>query len=178
MTFPVAVGGTATVNVTVNSNNGFINSSNNTTTLPLSYTCTGVPALPTSEIACNIAPGNGQPTSATAITVSLATTPKTAMLHPMGASRIFYALLLPGLFGIVFAAGSPTRGMRLLGLIVVLSFSTLWLGACGGSSSNTQKNPGTPVGTYAVTISATTGGAVPLTNANTPPFTITLNVTP
>ena len=43
---------------------------------------------------------------------------------PFG-SNIFYALLLPGLFGIVFAAGSRTRTARLLSLIVVLGFSTL-----------------------------------------------------
>jgi hypothetical protein len=171
-TFPVAVGGTATVNVTVGSTNGFINGSNNTTALPLTYTCTGVPSLPTAEIACNIAPGNGQPTSAAAITVSLVTTPKTAMLRPMGASRIFYALLLPGLFGVVFLRGPRARSMRVLSLIVVLGCSTLWLGACGGSSNNVQKNPGTPVGSYAVTISATTGGANPLTASL--PITLTV----
>jgi len=164
-TFPVTVGGTATVNVTVNSTNGFVNSSNNTTVLPLTYTCTGVPALPASEIACNIAPGNGQPTSSASITVSLVTTPKTAMLHPMRGSRIFYAFLLPGLFGVMFASGSRRRTLRMLGLVVVLSCSTLWLGACGGSSSSVQKNPGTPTGSYAVTINATTGGANPETGS-------------
>jgi hypothetical protein len=94
---------------------------------------------------------------------------------PLGrGTRIFYALLLPGLFGIVFAAGSRTRAMRLLSLIVVLGFSTLWLGACGGGSSgNGTKNPGTTPGTYTVTISGTTGGANAIT---APPLTITLNV--
>ncbi len=74
-------------------------------------------------------------------------------------------------------AGSRTRGLRLLSLIVVLSFSTLWLGSCGGgSSSNTNpKNPGTPRGTYTVTIGATTGGANPVTDS-TAPFTIQLVV--
>jgi len=72
-------------------------------------------------------------------------------------------------------AGSRTRGVRLLSLIVVLAFSTLWLGACGGGGSNTQKNPGTPPGDYVVTITATTGGSVPLTNASAP-LTFTLHV--
>jgi len=175
-TFPVPVGGTAVVNVAVSGTNGFIVGSNNTTALPLTYTCTGVPSLPTAEISCQVSPGAGQPTSATAVTISLVTTPVTTQLRPLGRSRrIFYALLLPGLFGVVFVAGSRTRGLRLLSLIVVLGFSTLWLVACGGSSNNTQKNPGTPPGSYVVTISATTGGAVPLTNSNAP-FTITLNV--
>jgi hypothetical protein len=113
------------------------------------------------------------------VTVSLVTTPVTTkLIRPTmgGGSRIFYALLLPGLFGIVFAAGSRGR-MRLLSLIVGLGCSTLWLGACGGSSSNnnTLKNSGTPTGSYVVTISATTGGASPLMNTNAP-FTITLQV--
>jgi hypothetical protein len=84
-------------------------------------------------------------------------------------------MLLPGLFGVVLLAGSRTRSVRLLSLIVVLGCSTMWLGSCGGSSSNVQKNPGTPPGSYAVTISASTLGAVPLTNA-APPLTITLTV--
>jgi hypothetical protein len=145
--------------------------------LQLTYSCTGSPPLTTAEISCTISPGNGQPTNAIAVTVSLATTAPTAQLHPpLGRSRFFYALLLPGLFGFVFVAGSRTRGIRLLSLIVVLGFSTLWLGACGGSSTNTHPtNPGTPKGTYTVTIGATTGGSTPITNSNAP-FTIQLVV--
>jgi hypothetical protein len=175
VTFPVAVGGTAQIPITVNSTTGFINNSNSTTALPLTYTCTGSPSLGTSEISCQL-PSGGQPTNLTSVTVSLVTTPVTSQLHPpLGGTRIFYALLLPGLFGVVLGTGSRTRGLRLLSLIVVLGFSTLWLGACGGSSSNnnTLTNPGTPPGQYKVTISATTGGANPLTSS----LSVTLNVT-
>lgn len=179
-TFPVTVGGNASVSIAVSGTNGFIvgTGAGATTALPLTYSCTGSPALSTAEINCTISPGSGQPTNATAVTVSLVTTAPTAQLRPLSrGSRIFYALLLPGLFGVVFVAGSRTRGLRLLTLIVVLGFSTLWLGACGGgSSTNTQpKNPGTPTGTYTVTIGATTGGASSITNSNAP-FTIQLVV--
>jgi len=180
-TFPVTRGGTVPVNVTVTGTNGFIvgSGAGATTALQLTYSCTGSPSLATAEISCQISPGNGQPTNATAVTVSLVTTAPTALLRPpLGGSRIFYALLLPGLFGVVFFAGSRTRGLRLLSLIVVLAFSTLWLGSCGGgSSTNTNpKNPGTPTGTYTVTIGATTtGGANNFTNSNAP-FTIQLVV--
>jgi subtilase family serine protease len=179
-TFTVGVGGKVGIGITVNSTTGFIvgTGAGATTALPLTYTCSGIPSLPTSEIGCQISPGNGQPTNATAVTVTLQTTAPTSQLHsPLGGRRIFYALLLPGLFGIVFAVGSRTRGLRLLSLIVVLGFSTLWLGSCGGgSSSNTNPpNPGTPQGTYTVTIGATTGGAVPITNSNVP-FTVQLVV--
>ncbi len=175
-TFPVTLGGPASVAIAVSGANGFINGSNNTTALPLTYTCTGSPSLTTAEIECSL-PNNGQPTNATSVTITLQTTPPTSHLRPFGGSRIFYAMLFPGLFGIVFAAGSRPRGVRTLCLIAALTCSTLWFGACGGSSSNnsTLPNPGTPTGTYTVTISATTGGTTPVTNSNAP-FTIQLVV--
>jgi subtilase family serine protease len=180
VTFSTAQGGAASVNITVAGTGSPISFvSGSTTALPLTYTCTGSPSLATAEITCEL-PNNGQPTNASGVTISLKTTAATTeMRPPLGGSRIFYALLLPGLFGIVFVAGSRTRGLRLLSLIVVLGFSTLWLGSCGGSSggNTTPPNPGTPTGSYAVTINATTGGANPLTYSLTGITGITLNVT-
>jgi hypothetical protein len=179
-----AVGGNAQVPLMVSSTNGFIvgTGAGATTALPLSYTCTGssatVSSLPAAEITCKLAPGDiSQPTNFPTPTISLYTTaPTTQLRSPLGRSRFFYALLLPGLFGVVFAAGSRTRGLRLLGLIVVLCFSTMWLGSCSGGSTNTSPtNPGTPTGTYTITVSATTGGTNPVTNSNAP-FTFTLKV--
>jgi hypothetical protein len=171
-TVPVTAGGIASIPITVSSTNGFIVGSGSTATtqLPLSYTCTGFP----SESTCTFSPSSGSNVSATSVTMSIATTAPVAQLRPpLGrGSRIFYALLLPGLFGIVFAGGSRTRTARLLGLIVVLGLSTLWMGACGGNSSSSQKNPGTPAGTYPVVVTATTGG----TNALTSTFTVQLAV--
>jgi subtilase family serine protease len=183
-TFPVTVGGSVAVPITVNSSTGFIvgSGAGATTALPLTYSCSGTPSLATAEISCQFSPSNGQSVSATSVTLNLVTTaPTSGQLRPsLGrGSRIFYAMLLPGLFGIVFAAGSRARGLRLLSLIVVLCFSTLWLGSCGGSGgggTTIPPNPGTPAGSYVVTIGATTtGGANSLTNTNAP-FTITLNV--
>jgi len=82
---------------------------------------------------------------------------------------------LPGLLGIAFTFGSRKRGlggMRLLGLIMVLGCSTLWLGSCGGSSGSSTSNPGTPVGMTTITVTAGAGGSVP--NQST---TFVLNVT-
>ena len=180
-TFTVTVGGKASVAVSVNSTTGFIvgTGAGATTAVPLTYTCSGSPSLATAEISCQISPGgSNQPTNATAVTVTLQTTaPTTQLRPPLGGSRIFYALLLPGLFGVVFVAGSRPRGLRLLSLIVVLGFSTLWLGSCGGGggTNTSPANPGTPAGTYTVTISATTGGANPVANSNSP-FTFNLVV--
>jgi subtilase family serine protease len=175
LTFPVSPGGTASVSIAVSSSTGFINTSNNTTAVPVTYSCSGIPT--TAEIACNFSPGNGQSISQTGVTLNLVTTAATSQSRPpLGrASHVFYALLLPSLFGIVFLGGSRTRGVRLLSLIVVLGLSTLWLGACGGGSNSSQKNPGTPAGSYQVTVKATTAGAIPIANTGTP-LTITLTV--
>jgi hypothetical protein len=92
---------------------------------------------------------------------SITTAAPTAKLErPFDRSvRIFYATLLPGLLWIVFVAGSrkrSIRGMRLLGLMMVLGFSTLWLGSCGGSSKG-PKDPGTPTGSYTITVKGVSG---------------------
>ena len=71
-----------------------------------------------------------------------------------------------------FSLKFSSQNLRIFGLIVVLSFSTLWLGACGGGSSR-QSNPGTPAGSYVIIVNATTGGAVPL---NAPPMKVNLTV--
>jgi hypothetical protein len=73
-------------------------------------------------------------------------------------TQIFYALLLPGLFGVVVAAGPrrSLRGMRFLGLITILGLSTMWLASCGGGSGGST-SPGTPKGSYTITVSATSG---------------------
>jgi subtilase family serine protease len=175
-TFPVSAGGSASVSIGVTSTTGFVvnTTSPATTALPVTYTCVQS-SLP-SEASCSFSPTGGNSVSATSVALSITTSAPTGQLRsPLGrGSQIFYALLLPGLFGMVFAAGSRTRGARLLGLIVVLGVSTLWLGACGGGNTNSsQKNGGTPAGTYSVIVNATTGGAAPI---NAAPLTITLTV--
>jgi subtilase family serine protease len=77
---------------------------------------------------------------------------------PGHGTQIFYALLLPGLFGVVVTAAPrrSLRGMRFLGLIIILGLSTLWLASCGGGSGGT-KDPGTPTGSYTITVSAISG---------------------
>jgi subtilase family serine protease len=77
-------------------------------------------------------------------------------------TRIFYAVLLPGLLGVVFLAGTrkPSAcSLRLLGLMVVLGFSTLWLASCGGSSNHGTGGQGTPKGNYTITVTGTSGSA-------------------
>jgi hypothetical protein len=154
---------------TVASTTGFVTGTQ--TAVPVTYTCSD----PASESTCT---GPSGPTTATSVSFTITTTaPSASLQRPFDRTRIFYAALLPGLLGIMLTFGSrkrSLRGMRVLGLIMVLGFSTLWLGSCGGNNSSSS-NPGTPVGQYTITISATTGGSSPIAPSNAP-VTFTLNV--
>jgi subtilase family serine protease len=155
-TFTVAPGVTAGPDtITVTSTSGFV--TNGQTAKPLTYSCSGLP----SEATCVFNPIS--PTSSATVMVSITTMAPTAQLRaPLGrGNRIFYAMLLPGLFGIFLTVGSgkrAARGVRILSFIVVLGLSTMWLAACGGGGGGGGiGNPGTPKGTYPIIINATTG---------------------
>jgi hypothetical protein len=153
----VEQGATANINITVTGANGFSPANS-----PLTYTCTTTAP----EAQC-LYPSGATNTSTVSVQVTT-TAPTAAANHPANLGpRIFYAALLPGLLGIVFAAGSrkrSLRGMRMLGLMLVLGASTLWLGSCSGSNNSSTGNQGTPVGSYSVTVTATTGGQAPISN--------------
>jgi subtilase family serine protease len=125
-----------------------------------------------SEATCTFNPTSVTPNGTTAITTTLTvqTTAASALLdHRFGPNNLFFAMLIPGLLGLVVSTvgrKQTSRGVRLLSLIAMLAFSTLWLPACGGgSSSGPPSNPGTPAGTSPnVMVSATTGGSTPLVN--------------
>jgi hypothetical protein len=124
--------------------------------------------VPTPVTAATL-PANGQ------VSFNISTAGPTASLRPADRGKpIFYAALLPGLFGLMLTAGTrrrSLRGMRFLGLILVMGFSTMWLASCGGSSGG-NSNKGTPVGAYTTfSVSATSGGA----SVTSPNFTV--NVT-
>jgi subtilase family serine protease len=159
--FQVTQGQAASATVTVTQIGGF--------TGTLTFSCSD----PASESVCTPPAA----TNTTSVSFNITTTaPTSKSAKSSGGKRVFYALLLPGLLGILFTAGSrkrAARGVRFLGLIMVLGFSTLWLGSCGGSNSTTTtSNPGTPPGSYKITVTATTGG----TNAATGSTTFTLVV--
>jgi len=145
--------------------------------LPVTYTC-AQSSLP-SQSSCSWSPTGGSAVSTNTVTLTITTTGPTSQLRaPLSRNgRLFYALLLPGMFGIVFASAGKQKhgrhGTRLLGLIVVLGASTLWLGSCGGSSNSSQNNSGTPAGSYSIVVNATTAGPNPLTATYTVKLTVT-----
>jgi len=158
-TYQVTQGQSVTATVNLTASGGF-----NT---PVTYTCSEPADL--NESMCT-GPSGAIPATTPASFLITTTAATTRLQRPFDrGTRIFYAALLPGLLGIVFTFSSrkrSLRGMRMLGLIMVLGFSTLWLGSCGSSNSST-KNPGTALGSHTVTINATTGGANPVTGTTT-----------
>jgi hypothetical protein len=95
------------------------------------------------------------------------------MLHS-NQQRYYYAVLLgtglpmAGLF--VIGSSRRRRWSTLLGCMMLMAFLLL-IPACGGGSSSSghQQDPGTPVGSYSVTVTATAGS---LTEQGT--FTLTV----
>jgi uncharacterized repeat protein (TIGR03803 family) len=123
----------------------------------VSFTCSGLP----SGANCSFASASG------GATVIISTTGSTARLHeePFGRRQApLYALLLPGLFGLV-SGGSrkrSLRSMRVLLLLCAVGFCSLGVACGGGTSSSGGGNgggsdPGTPPGTSTVTVTAIAG---------------------
>jgi subtilase family serine protease len=165
--FPVTQGSSATATVTLTFNNGFTGTVTFTCSDPATESTCTVPS-PTTTTSSGCTTQNGSTTCPVSFTIS--TTGASSSLSPNRpldrGSRMLYAMLMPGLFGIVLMAGTrkrSIRGMRMLGLMLVLGASTMWLGACGGSNNKSQSNPGTPVGNYTITVTGTSGS----TTANT-----------
>jgi hypothetical protein len=118
----------------------------------ITWACAGLP----SESNCAFGAASGN-----TVTLNISTTAASDLHWPQFGhhQQLFYALLLPGFLGMVSMAGRRriSRGLRLLGLVVVLGLAALWL-ACGGSSTTKPPtNPGTPVGSSTVTVTGTSG---------------------
>jgi hypothetical protein len=106
---------------------------------------------------------NGAPVTSVLTVQTLA--PSAQLQHPFGRSGVLFAMLIPGLLGLVMLNGSrkrTSRHIRLLHLIAILAFSTLLMPACGGGGSSGtggNMNPGTPVGSTSMMVTASTATA-------------------
>jgi hypothetical protein len=145
--YQVAQGSPATAIINLTPINGF--------TGQITYTCTDN----VSESTCT-GPATAVDSTQPASFVVTTKAPIARLERPFdGGSRIVYATLLPGLLGIVVVASSRKRSLRsvrFLGLLMALGFSTMWLGSCGGSNHG-PKDPGTPTGSYTITVTGTSG---------------------
>ena len=129
----------------------------------VTFACSGLP----SEATCTFSPTSVTPNGAAASTsVTINAKAPVAMLEPgFGRARVFYAVFLPAMIGFLFLSNNKkTRlagSVRVLSLVGILALSTLWWTACGGSKA--PSDPGTPVGTSTVTVTATSSGTSPIT---------------
>jgi hypothetical protein len=153
-TSTVTAGNTATYSLQVSPVNGF------TGTVTLS--CTGAPSL----AACNVTPAsvgvNGS--SATAFTATVSTTAGSMMASlkppdwPLGNPPHFSLTLLVAMLMFGLHAGYKSRsGGRKIGMAFSLALGlVLFITGCGGGHS--MQSPGTPKGTFTLTITGTTAG--------------------
>jgi hypothetical protein len=169
-TTTVNAGTSATYSLTVAGYNGYSGT--------VSFACSGLPAL----AACSFSPAsvvaNGHvalPSTFT-ITTTAATTSLARPIEPAanpGAPTFLAAFGGFGLFGLLIAGSGKQRNRRKVKLAVLLGISMLVMsftlvGCGGGSSGSNSTSPGTPAGTYAVSVTA--AGSAPV-------ITHTLNLT-
>jgi len=146
---------------------GIIASSKFTTAI--AFTCTGLPA----EAACSPASATGKgPNTVVSTNITVTTTaPHTTMLQS-NERRYYYAVIFGGglpLAGMLLLTAPKRRrwsallGPMVLALLVIVP-------ACGGGGSTHTQDPGTPAGTYSVTVTATAGSL----SAQFTPITLTV----
>jgi hypothetical protein len=171
----ISAGQSSTASITGSSLYGFAGS--------VALTCSVSPA-PSRAPTCSLNPASLSPTaSGAASTLTVTTTGASASLTPpvlRHELRPLYALLLPfsgcAILGIGLATGGLKKHKRLGFLLTsLLAASLTFQLACGGgtSSSGPTGTPGTPAGTYTVTVTGTSGsGANILTHVTTLTVTV------
>jgi hypothetical protein len=128
-------------------------------TQQIMFTCTGTPAESTCT-APPVTPPNG--TDPVNVTFTITTkAPSGMMMMSRNSSRIpgpFYALLLPGIFGVVSLRSSKSKKrFAVLGLLLLLAMVAL-MPACGGGGGGSNNDPGTPTGNFNLTVTASGAG--------------------
>lgn len=125
----------------------------------ISFACSGLPSAAT----CSFNPASVSTTGP--VTMSIATTAKSTTFLPNGPGRLPpMALLMVVGVGLAILAVSQLRGYRKLRLAGALACLAL-LGVAGCSvNPGPQHTPGTPTGTFAVVVTATSANGATATN--------------
>ncbi|MGI9101538.1 MAG: hypothetical protein ACR2IF_03750 [Terriglobales bacterium] len=150
--------------------------------VPVNFSCAGLPSLAT----CNFSPNPVSAGATTTLTIAT-TAPTVSDLRPpvihRGAPLYALWLTMPGMvIGLVSIGGigkrNRSRWLSLIGFVLAatLLVALIGCGGGGGSSSTTSPpvpHPGTPAGTYTITVTGTaTTGGVTLTHSM--PITLTV----
>ena len=143
-TAPITVsrGSSGTTTFTIAGHTGY-----NSTVNFAATSCTGLPT----ESSCSFAPPSVVGSGTTVLTIKT-TAPKTADLRPLN----FWATGSAGIFAALFLLGTSSRRRcrsALLALLLFASLTTL-IGCGGGGNSGPPPDPGTPLGTFTVTVKA------------------------
>jgi uncharacterized repeat protein (TIGR03803 family) len=160
----VMPGGTASYSVSVSPEGGF----NQTVNL----SCAGAP----SEATCSVSPNslllNGSSASTATVTVTTTAASATPFYgwpnggdHRLRVQPYWPAMRLPvGLMGLLVVIGVAglrrrweTNPLLRRAMLATILVSQTILASCGGGSSSPPQNPGTPAGSYTLTISGTSG---------------------
>jgi len=133
----------------------------------ITFSCAGLPA----HASCTFTPASGAPTGGILNATLTITTqaPTMARLFPGLPGTATLALALP-VFGLILA-GSFTgrrsrRSWKVYAILACLSAAALLAAGCGSVSSSHSGTPGTPTGTYSITVAAT-GGNPSVTHTQT-----------
>jgi len=130
-------------------------------TTAVGFTCSGLPA----EATCGPASATGQgPNTVVNTNITVTTTaPHTTALQS-NQRRYYFAAIFGGglpLAGILLLAAPRRRRSTLLGLVVLALLVTLpACGGGGGGGGGGHQDPGTPTGTFKVTVTATAGSLI------------------
>jgi len=159
----VKAGSTATYTLAVASVGGAF-------TNAVKLACSGAPSTTSCSLSStSVTPGQ----NAVNVTVTIATTGPSAQLVPGGSeNRVAFAFWVPfsgvGMLGLVLGGSKRNRSKLALPLALLLACLALafMTGCAGGTGIAKTGNPGTPPGTYSVTITGTSGNlqhSLPLT---------------
>jgi len=137
----------------------------------VSFACSGLPQ----SAACSFSPATlaaGTQAATTTLTISTQANAGIALL-PLEPPRQEWLALAGWVLlalALLATARMAHRTIRTARYRMALLFSAAYLASCGGGSGGGSSTPGTPAGTYQVTVTANSGGA-----SRTAPLSVTVN---